>query len=730
MPMRSLVVLAGAVALANLMACRAGDDTAPAAPEPVATVFPGVAADATSAAAPLPKVSVAVTRQTDNASHEANAAAIWFNAANPGASRIFGTGGSAGIEVYDLAGKRLSKVATGGEVKGLDILPAFQLAGEPAPLLVALDVHTPAVLVFAIDPASGALQRRELRNLEITGAFEGLCTYQSQRDGGAYIFLAMDSGKLQQWWLQPAADGALTGRHMRDLNVASKVAFCTTDVATGSLYVSEDEIGIWRFNADLETESVPEIIDIVRFGAITGEVGGVAVYRNQAGAALLLASNASDDSIHFYDINNDHRRFAAAVLEGGADIGRVNEAGGLAVTALPLGTDLDAGLLVAMDNDNGEGATNYKLVRWADVEAGLGADAMAALVAEPAAPPAFARVLPVVATEPVAMPGDAADDPAIWVHPVDPARSTLIGTNKQGGLYVYNLDGATSQYLEDGQMNNVDVRYNFSLGGQAVDLVTASNLSDNSIAIYKVDAATGLLVDVADGTQPTNMSEPYGQCMYQNPQTRATYVFINDKSGLYRQWELKDSGNGRVRAEQRRDFSVPSQPEGCVADDEYGVLYVGEEAAALWKFSAAPDGGTEGGIITTVADNPALRNDIEGVTLYYGKDGAGYVIVSSQGNDSYAVYERAGENAYLGSFVIVANAELNLDGASETDGIDVISTPLGERFPYGLFVAQDGRNLMPMANQDYKVVPWESIADALGLEKYSGWNPRQAVLRH
>jgi 3-phytase len=328
------------------------------------------------------------------------------------------------------------------------------------------------------------------------------------------------------------------------------------------------------------------------------------------------------------------------------------------------------------------------------------------------------------------MPGDAADDPAIWVHPVDPARSTLIGTNKQGGLYVYSLDGAVIQYIQHGQINNVDVRYNFSLGGEEVDLVTASNLSDNSIAIYKVDAATGMLVDVADGAQPTELSEPYGQCMYQNPQTRATYVFVNDKSGLYRQWELKDSGNGRVRVEQRRDFSVPSQPEGCVADDEYGVMYVGEEGAALWKFSAAPDGGSEGKVITTVADNPALRNDIEGVTLYYGKDGAGYVIVSSQGNDSYAVYERGGENAYLGSFVIVANAELNMDGASETDGIDVISTALGERFPYGLFVAQDGRNLMPMANQNYKVVPWEPIADALGLEKYSGWNPRQAVLRH
>ena len=44
-------------------------------------------------------------------------------------------------------------------------------------------------------------------------------------------------------------------------------------------------------------------------------------------------------------------------------------------------------------------------------------------------------------TEPVAETGDAADDPAIWVHPGDPARSLILGTDKKDGLNVYDLDG-------------------------------------------------------------------------------------------------------------------------------------------------------------------------------------------------------------------------------------------------------------------------------------------------
>jgi len=65
-------------------------------------------------------------------------------------------------------------------------------------------------------------------------------------------------------------------------------------------------------------------------------------------------------------------------------------------------------------------------------------------------------------TEPVASRGDAADDAAIWVNPVDPAASVIIGTDKQRGLIVYRLDGTVVQSLPDGRMNNVDLRDGFA----------------------------------------------------------------------------------------------------------------------------------------------------------------------------------------------------------------------------------------------------------------------------
>ena len=108
-----------------------------------------------------------------------------------------------------------------------------------------------------------------------------------------------------------------------------------------------------------------------------------------------------------------------------------------------------------------------------------------------------------VETEPVPNGEDAADDPAIWVDRDDPSRSTVIGTDKEGGLAVYDLDGKQLQYLPDGEMNNVDLRDGFMLDGVSVTLVTAGNRSDNTIAIYTVNAETRRLEPAAAGTPLT-----------------------------------------------------------------------------------------------------------------------------------------------------------------------------------------------------------------------------------
>lgn len=306
-----------------------------------------------------------------------------------------------------------------------------------------------------------------------------------------------------------------------------------------------------------------------------------------------------------------------------------------------------------------------------------------------------------VETEPMPHSGDAADDPAIWINPQDPAQSTIIGTDKQGGLAVYDLSGKQLQYLADGQMDNVDLRDGFTLGGQPVALVTAGNRKDNSLAVYKVNPRTRQLENAA-ARKLTHGIQVYGSCMYRSAKTSKVYYFATSKSGDVEQWELFDS-SGKVDAKKVRNFKVGTTVEGCVADDELGHFYVSEEAVGIWKYGAEPDSGATRTQVAKVGDGHLVA-DVEGLAIAYGKDGKGLLMASSQGNHSYVVYRREGNNEFVKKFRV---GQGTLDGAEETDGIDVTTANLGPAFPQGVFVAHDGFN--DKGNQNFKLVPLQAI---------------------
>ncbi|HXS02107.1 MAG TPA: phytase, partial [Pyrinomonadaceae bacterium] len=205
--------------------------------------------------------------------------------------------------------------------------------------------------------------------------------------------------------------------------------------------------------------------------------------------------------------------------------------------------------------------------------------------------PRVQEVVATAETEPVSTGGDSADDPTLWVNPSDPQQSLVIGTNKKRGLAVYDLSGKEIQFLADGQMNNVDHRDDFSLDGKKVPLVTASNRSNNSIAIYRINVETRRLENVAAGV--IKIFEAYGSCMYHSSNSGKFYYFGTSKQGVVEQYELFDAGNGAVNAKKVRQINVGTQLEGCVADDELGYLYVGEEEIGIWKYNAEPDANLE-----------------------------------------------------------------------------------------------------------------------------------------
>jgi 3-phytase len=630
----------------------------------------------------------------------ANAAALLYNRADPGKSVIAATGELGGLEFHGLDGARKSALP-GGETYGVDVRDE---------VLAVLDRKDGRIRLSRYDFATGQAGAIDARPLMLGYPGEGLCLYKSARDGSLYAFALGGDGQLDQWLLFPTADDKLDGRIVRRLHLSSEAKYCVADDASGVLYVAQQAVGVWRYDADPEAEAVATVVDINRLGHIAGEVGGLAVLNGGAQGDYLVAVNTDAGDYNVYDRNADDRFLGRFRIQANG-VDAIEGPSGLFGVRAPVGAGLPAGALLVTD-DRRVGA-NTKLLSWQDVAAAL--KVSPGQVAPPAAPSRLALVKPTLETQPVQHGGDAADDPAIFVHPTDPARSVIVATDKKAGLYVYDLAGKPLQFLPDGKMNNVDLRGGFKLGGKTATLVVASDRTHKSIALYTIDPDTRMLTNVADGVQATGLSDPYGLCLYKS-RKGPTYVFISDPDGGVRQWRLVATPAGRVRAEKVRDLKFDTQTEGCVADDETGALYVAEEDVALWKLGAEPSAGQAKTAVVRIADNPALKADLEGVGLYAQPGGKGYLVVSSQGNNSYALFRREGDHAYVGSFAAVAEGAAGIDGISETDGLDVTSASLGAGLEGGAFVAQDGRNVSPPENQNFKLVPWSSIAKALKLD--------------
>ncbi|HKX55652.1 MAG TPA: phytase [Xanthomonadales bacterium] len=707
-----------------LAACGPAPETAVSEPQATADPADEVAPETVSA------VQLAASAETVPVQQGAVvSAALLLDRESPADSRIVGAAGEGGIEVYALDGQRLYTDAS-RRVTLVDSHYNFDLAGQDTSLIVAIDAASSELLAYTLDAADNSLHLVSQAGLVTGIEVGGLCLYHSPLSDKFYAFV-LGEGYAQQWELYDK-EGVVTGRRIRNLPVGFGAAQCAASDRDASLYYSQETVGVWRFNAEPESDAEPEPIDLAQpFGRFSGDVKGLALLEYADEGGYLLVSDADAGLFHAYALPElQHAAtFTIADAGDGNGVDGVGESEGLAVTGLALSDDFPQGLLVVADEENADkenngGRSNYKLLSWQAVAEAAGLATAAPYDKTLKRSSTAITVSPSVNTVPVESHGDAADDPSIWVHPSQPELSLVLGTQKQQGLNVYDLQGQLLQSLPDGRINNTDLRYGFPLDGQPVDIVAVSNRSNFSIGIYAVDPQSRTLSNVADGLIPTDMGDPYGLCMYRSTRTGNYFVYVNDTDGRLKQWQLKDAGNGRIGAEVVREIQLDSQTEGCVADDETGDLYVGEEDVGIWKYSAEPDGGDARTRIDSVAEGN-LTDDVEGLSLYYGVNGAGYLIASNQGADNYAIYERADENKFLGMFHIVADEATGIDGASETDGLDVTAANLGPAFPHGMLVVQDGRNITPDEKQNYKLVPWERVAKAMGLNSNDSFNPRR-----
>jgi len=222
---------------------------------------------------------------------------------------------------------------------------------------------------------------------------------------------------------------------------------------------------------------------------------------------------------------------------------------------------------------------------------------------------------------------------------------------------------------------------------------------DNTLALYTIDV-NQTLQDVAPALRTgTNV---LGLSMYRSNANGSYYAFVTDTGGGIQQWGLAEDG-GRVTGNVVRTLTLSSQAEGIVCDDAYGVLYVAEDLVGIWKYGAEPDGGTVR-VLVDSTDGGHLVARVKGLSIYRASNGAGYLLASSQGNATIAVYGREPGNRFLGAF------QVDGGGGRPIPAIGQVVTNFGldGGFPVGLFVLQDST-----FGVDFKLVSWGEIARAM-----------------
>lgn len=283
------------------------------------------------------------------------------------------------------------------------------------------------------------------------------------------------------------------------------------------------------------------------------------------------------------------------------------------------------------------------------------------------------------------------DDPAIWVHPTSPEKSIVFGTDKKtnGAIYAFDLDGRiveekTIRNIE--RPNNVDIAYGFELNDSTkTDIIVFTEREKQQIRMFSVPdmkPLDNLGFKVFEDESQLEDKLPMGIALYKSPKDASMYAIVGRKTGpakgyLY-QYELISDSTG-VKANLVRkfgSFSGQKEIEAIAVDNENGFVYYSDEGVCIKKYYAEP---SMGDAEISCFGGEYFLDDIEGIAIAKYPDGKGFLIVSNQQQGEFNIFSRIDN-----SFVKAVNLS-----TTETDGCDVVTVPLNDKFQNGLFVAMN-----------------------------------------
>jgi myo-inositol-hexaphosphate 3-phosphohydrolase len=326
------------------------------------------------AATPLDIVSVRAKAETEPVATAEDAAddpAIWRNTLDPAKSLIIGTDKRAGIHVYDLNGRQLSFTPS-PRLNNVDLRDNVTIAGQKAVLVAAsdrADVANAKISLFRLDTAAGKLAPVVATPVGAGEAY-GLCLWRRKGDGALYSFVVMKDGRIDQLALDLAGEKPGVQK-VRSMKLSSQSEGCVVDDRTGILYVAEEDVGIWSFDADPKAPVKPKSFAKVEGKALVADVEGLALAPSGDRGGYLIASSQGDNAYTLYNLS-DGKVAGRFRIEGSQSVDGTSETDGVELVLGDFGPSFKDGIFVAQDGDNAPETQNFKIASWGDVLKSIG----------------------------------------------------------------------------------------------------------------------------------------------------------------------------------------------------------------------------------------------------------------------------------------------------------------------------------------------------------------------
>jgi 3-phytase len=233
------------------------------------------------------------------------------------------------------------------------------------------------------------------------------------------------------------------------------------------------------------------------------------------------------------------------------------------------------------------------------------------------------------------------------------------------------------------------------------------------MSFFRLDPAGRQLHEVGARDVPTG-GPATGFCLYRSAVSDRFYAFLTEGGGEVTQYELSDRG-GSVDAREVRTWPLERPAAHCVADDETGRLFVSGAGSGIWRYSAEPDASPLVRKQVDRAGGDHLTSEVGGVAVVAQPGRRGFLLASSRGDSTFAIYRRGADHGWIGQRQVVDGA--TADGCSATTGIEAVAADLGPDFPAGIFICQDGRNTAPgpAGRQNFKFVRLDRFIDESSL---------------